>query len=110
MAQSHLEAQFNLIVRAAELPEPETEVKFHESRRWRFDFAWPDAMVAVEIEGGTWSRGRHTRGSGFIADCDKYNAAAVLGWRVLRFTGEHLNDPDAVVAILHQMLTTYTKP
>lgn len=61
-------------------------------RDWRFDFAWPDAMVAVEVEGGTWTRGRHVRGGGFRGDCEKYNAACVLGWRVLRFTAGMLSD------------------
>ena len=85
---SKTEALFSLIVRG--LPAAETEHAFHPTRRWRFDFAWPDKMVAVECEGGVYSRGRHTRGSGFTADCEKYSAAAMLGWRVLRFTTEQL--------------------
>ncbi len=63
------------------------EYKFHPDRRWRFDFAWPSVLVAVEVEGGVWSGGRHGRGSGFIGDCEKYGEAAVLGWRVLRVAG-----------------------
>lgn len=60
-------------------------------RDWRFDFAWPDYMIAVEFEGGTFmsqsgQKSRHTTGTGFAADCEKYNAAALLGWTVLRFT------------------------
>ncbi len=90
MAQSELEATFALQLRAEGLPEPEREYRFHPTRRWRFDFAWPEKMLAVEIEGGTWSRGRHTRGAGFEADCEKYNAATLLGWRVLRFTRKHI--------------------
>ena len=82
---SHLEESLALQIRAAELPEPKREFKFHPERKWRFDFAWPDAMLAVEAEGGVWTGGRHTRGGGFIADCEKYNAAALAGWRVLRF-------------------------
>lgn len=68
------------------LPEPVREYRFHPTRRWRFDFAWPDAKVAVECEGGIWSRGRHVRGRGFESDCEKYNAATLLGWRVFRCT------------------------
>jgi len=64
------------------------EYRFAPPRRWRFDFAFPAARVAVEVEGGTWSGGRHVRGAGFEADCEKYNRAALLGWRVLRFTPE----------------------
>ncbi len=66
--------------------EPEREFRFHPERKWRFDFAWPDHKVAVEVEGGQFSVGRHQRLSGFEADCDKYNSAALLGWAVLRFT------------------------
>ena len=57
---------------------------FYNGRRWRFDFAWPRRRVAVEVEGGVFSRGRHVRPSGFINDCEKYNAAALDGWTVLR--------------------------
>lgn len=61
------------------------EHRFHATRRWRFDFAWVAQRVAVEVEGGVWSGGRHTRGAGFVADARKYNEAVRLGWRVLRF-------------------------
>lgn len=54
-------------------------------RRWLFDFAFPGGKVAVEVEGGVWSRGRHVSPVGFIKDCEKYNAATVGGWRVLRY-------------------------
>ena len=62
------------------------EYRFHPTRRWRFDFAWPDLKLAAEVEGGTWSGGRHTTGKGFEQDCQKYNAACELGWTVLRGT------------------------
>ncbi len=68
------------------LPSPQFEFRFHDERKWRFDLAWPRERVAVEIEGGAFSRGRHTRGAGFVADLEKYNTAVLLGWRVLRFT------------------------
>lgn len=64
----------------------EAEYKFHQTRRWRIDFAWPAKFLAVEIEGGVWVEGRHTRGSGFVADINKYNALTLAGWRLLRFT------------------------
>ncbi|MBE0696648.1 MAG: hypothetical protein IH586_06965 [Anaerolineaceae bacterium] len=68
------------------LPVPEREFLFHSKRKWRFDFAWPDLLIAVEVEGGIWSGGRHVRGEGYEADCEKYNTAQMEGWMVLRFT------------------------
>ena len=64
---------------------PEREYVFDPERKWRFDFAFPDEMVAVEVEGGLWQVGRHQRAGGFAADCIKYNRAAILGWKVLRY-------------------------
>lgn len=64
----------------------ETEHRFDASRQWRFDFAWPALHLAVEIEGGVFTGGRHTRGAGFVSDMEKYNAAALAGWLVLRYT------------------------
>lgn len=75
------------------------EQRFVESRRWRFDFTFPNHMLAVEVEGGTFSSGRHSRGRGFEADCEKYNAATILGWRVLRFTTEMVKDGRAIATI-----------
>lgn len=72
------------------LPEPRAEFEFHPVRRWRFDYAWPAQKIAVEIDGGVWNTGRHTRGTGFIEDQRKRNAAAILGWRVLHYTPDRL--------------------
>jgi len=80
---------------ARHLPKPVEEYRFHDTRRWRFDFAWPDRKVAVECEGGTWTAGRHTRGSGFEGDVEKYNAATSMGWRVFRCTSGTLKDDPA---------------
>jgi len=93
---SALEAKMALHIRAYKLPEPEIEYQFHPQRRWRFDFAWPDALVAVECEGGTWSGGRHVRGAGFEADARKYAAAMLRGWRVFRVTDAHIDSGEAI--------------
>ncbi|ANQ23192.1 hypothetical protein BA893_16090 [Vibrio natriegens] len=84
---SQLEKLLLQHIRALKLEVPESEYRFHETRRWRFDFAYPDQQLAIEVEGGTWSNGRHTRGKGYEDDCEKYNTAALRGWTVLRFTG-----------------------
>lgn len=81
------------------LPEPAREHRFHPERRWRFDFAWPHRKIAAEVEGATYANGRHTRGSGFAKDCEKYNAACLLGWRVFRFTGQQVKSGQAITTI-----------
>ena len=95
-AASPGEATLALHIRALGLPEPETEYRFHPVRRWRFDFCWPAYRLAVEVEGGTWARGRHSRGAGFERDCEKYNEATIRAWRVLRFTTGMVEDGRAV--------------
>lgn len=75
-----------LICRADGLPMPEPELRFEPTRRWRFDWSWPAQKVALEIEGGVWTTGRHTRPKGFLNDIEKYNHATRLGWRVFRCT------------------------
>ena len=95
---SELEETLALHLRAAKVKAPGREVCFakHMGRRWRFDFAWPGEKLAVEVEGGTWARGRHTRGDGFEKDCEKYNTAVLLGWRVLRFTAGQVESGEAL--------------
>lgn len=79
-----LEAIFALQVRATGLPSPVQQHRFHPKRKWLFDFAWPEMKIAVEIDGGTAIGGRHVRPAGFRADCEKLNAAQLLGWAVYR--------------------------
>lgn len=73
-------------ISAVGLPEPELEHRFHPERKWRFDLAWVKQRVSLEVEGGIWAQGRHTRGLGFEKDCEKYNQAQLLGWTVLRYS------------------------
>src|SRR5690606_17944227 len=40
--------------------------------------------------------GRHTTGKGFVEDCRKYNAAAKLGWTVLRFPTAQVKSGEAI--------------
>ena len=81
--------------KAIGLPVAVPEHPFEPGRRWRFDFAWPALMVAVEVQGavhGTGRRcpkcgqrkaGRHTRGAALKKEWEKLNTAAARGWRVL---------------------------
>jgi hypothetical protein len=89
------------------LPAPAREFTFHATRRWRFDWAWPAACVALEQEGVVYATtpgdhrlgGRHTSAVGFAYDLEKYRAAFVLGWAVLRVLPTHIFDGSAVLAI-----------
>jgi hypothetical protein len=73
------------------------EWQFAHPRRWRLDYVlgvfadsqhWEPNFTAIEIEGGIWTRGRHTRGAGYQADLEKYNTATMMGYRILRFSTE----------------------
>ena len=77
--------------------EPEREYRFHPDRKWRFDLAWPDNRLAVEIEGLTRSGGRHQRMAGYTHDCEKYREAAKAGWRVLRYTSIEMQERPAQI-------------
>ena len=89
-------------IHAHDLPQPQLEHRFHDTRRWRFDFAWPEQKIALEIDGGIWMRTEDGRSKGhahpvrFVQDCEKMNEAAILGWRVLRATPQMVKDGTAV--------------
>ena len=89
--------------RMAGLPDPVREHRFHPSRMWRFDLAWPDRMVACEVDGGGFSMrpcpgcgkllpmgGRHSTGKGIRDDAEKQSTAAAMGWRVLRVVPDQI--------------------
>lgn len=67
----------------------EEEYKFHETRKWRFDFALVENKIAIEYEGIYSEKSRHTTFTGYTGDLEKYNAAALLGWKVLRYTAKN---------------------
>jgi hypothetical protein len=102
---SKLEETMAFQMRAVQLPPYARELQFAPPRRWRFDFAWPDQMVALEVEGitsfgrnkdGTMRLGRHQSANGFEKDCEKYNEALLGGWRVVRVTGAMVGDGRAL--------------
>lgn len=102
---SELEDLFAVWLASSEgdgLPSPQREYRFDEKRRWRFDYAWPEHLVAVEIEGIIWEGGgRHQRAAGFLADAEKYEAALLQGWRVYRVPGPWVSEwrPEVMVAL-----------
>ena len=79
-------------IRQERLPIPAKEVRFHPVRKWRFDVAWPHQKVGLEIHGGVYVQGRHTRGKGFEEDREKINEAQLLGWTVLEYSTGQVKD------------------
>ena len=93
---------------ATDVAVPLPAYRFHLERKWEFDFAWPDVLIAVEIEGGIW-RGRgfgsktsanpggaHSHPTQILRDIEKYNEAARMGWRVFRFTTDMVDSGEAI--------------
>ena len=125
MTQSQLERAFLTQWRrlAPGAPEPVAEYRFAAAhvglgpgirkrlkaaglRDWQFDFCWFEPnLVALELDGGTWTKGRHTRGAGYRGDCEKLNAATSLGWLCYRVTTDMLDDdPAGVVAMVREAI------
>ena len=82
-----------------DLPVPVREHKFHPTRKWRFDLAFLESKLAVEVEGGIWTYGRHNRAISFIKDMEKYNEACLLGWNLLRFTTDMVKKGESIKII-----------
>lgn len=81
---------FTRVCSAALQTECIREYRFHPTRKWRFDYALPQYMIALEVEGGVWTGGRHTSPKGFLRDMEKYNTAELMGWRVFRTIPDEL--------------------
>jgi hypothetical protein len=115
MKESPLERALAAQLKLLRVPEPQREYRFDPNRLWRFDFAWPALRLAAECEGGTFPRkrwrkvgdqllrveeqGAHVRGAHFQSDAEKYNAAVLAGWRVLRFTRKMIDSWEAARTI-----------
>lgn len=102
---SALERAILTQIKMCGLPEPETQAMLIPGRKWRWDLAWPSKRLAVEIQGGIWTRGKHGRASGIIKDMDKLNAAQLAGWRVLQFANTHIRSGEAVTLIERAILS-----
>ena len=88
MKTSPLELKFDMVWRALNGPAMVSQFRFHATRCWRFDFAHPATFTAIEIQGGTWTRGGHARGAGIRRDYEKLNHAMLAGWTVFLLTGD----------------------
>ncbi|MGO1157961.1 DUF559 domain-containing protein [Acinetobacter lwoffii] len=77
----------------------EQEFEFHPKRKWRADFHLVGKKILVEVEGAIWSGGRHTRGKGYLGDMEKYNAATMMGFQVIRFSTDQVKSGHAIQQI-----------
>jgi len=100
--------KFLFFLRAYKIEKAIREFKFLQDRKFRFDFCWPNNKCAVEIEGGIWSGGRHTRGKGYISDMEKYNLAVLDGWKILRFSPDQISEEETYIKI--KKLLEYIEP
>ena len=96
LGESPLEREMAHQLTVTRSPRHVREHRFHPTRKWRFDFAWPEQKVAMECEGGVFTNGGHTRGRGYLEDCEKYSEAAALGWRIIRATGDQIKSGQAL--------------
>ena len=84
------------------------EFKFHPVRKWRCDYAVPEYKIALEVEGGVWTGGRHTSPKGFLGDIEKYNTATLMGWRVFRTTPDDLYKKKTLDLMKSAILNDFT--
>jgi hypothetical protein len=121
VAESKLESLLAFQLRALKVADPQREYRFAAEqvggtgkglrkrlsdkglKDWRFDFAWPDQKFAVEVEGGGWTNGRHTRGKGFSDDLIKYHAAMEAGWTIYRCDGQLIRTGKAIILIAQRV-------
>ena len=98
-------AAFEALWRELGGPDLVAEYRFAPPRRYRADYAHLGSRTLVEVEGGTWVRGRHSRPQGYASDCQKYNLATRLGWRVFRLTTDMVT-PEHIEPIIESIRET----
>jgi hypothetical protein len=105
------EEDFEYQCRQYGLPPPERQLRFAKAelgRQWRFDFAWREYWLAVEIQGVVVRRingqlvtmGDHANVQGLRDQHDKHNAAILLGWSVLQFMPADIRPRRAIEATM----------
>ena len=96
---SELEETLAFQIQAMGLPEPEREYQAVPKRKFRYDFAFVQEKLLIEVQGGIWIRGSHARPKGITRDMTKLNLAQLAGWRVLQFSPAMVRSGEAVEMI-----------
>jgi len=97
LAASDPEEELAFQMHVAGVPEPQRQHQGIPGRRFRFDFAWPEQKVSIEVHGGIWVGGRHVTGGGITTDCEKASLAAIEGWLYLVATSEQVASGQALL-------------
>lgn len=100
LIKSNFEDLFYNQIKNLKLKLPVREYKFCSYRRWRSDFCWIEERIIFEIEGGIFSRGRHIQSIGFIKDCEKYNMASLLGYRIFRIIPAQVKNGEGISLLI----------
>lgn len=94
------EETFEFQLKCEKAPPFERQYRFARSlgREYRWDFAWPELWLAVEIQGGIWKRGggAHSHPTDIIRNMQKQNTGAVLGWKLLQFSTDEVKSGSAI--------------
>ncbi|HUQ39282.1 MAG TPA: type IV toxin-antitoxin system AbiEi family antitoxin domain-containing protein [Acidimicrobiales bacterium] len=109
MRGTPLEARMARLCRRSGLPVPvfQHEVRTRTGRRMFIDFAFPDLMLAIEVDG----HATHSTPRQLQSDLTRQNDLVGLGWTVLRFTwGDVTHRPDYVAATILRHLGTQAAP
>ena len=97
--------------KAMGLPAPKLEHPFARyadpPRKFRFDYAWISERIALEVQGGTWINGRHSRGG---ADHEKMNLAQVMGWDVYQCTPQELKKGTIIPTLKRAIIRVWEEP
>lgn len=96
---SHLETNLANQIETAGLPSPVREFRAIAGRRYRYDFAWPERKLLIEVQGAIWVRGGHSTGVGITRDAEKLNLATLAGFRCLHVTSTHVTSGQALTWI-----------
>lgn len=104
-ALSKPEETLALNLRVAGLPTPCRNHHFDDETRMELDFAWPDYMIAAEVQGGIWMKGggAHSRPANIERDIRKRNRATTKGWRVYEFTPKMITSGVALATLQYAM-------
>ncbi len=87
-------------IKVGGLPTPQTQYKFHPTRKYRADICWPEISLIVEIDGGVWlPKGGHTSGKGYTNDRIRDCEALLLGYKMMRVTPEMVENGMAIDCI-----------